>query len=84
VSERGLANARDIFQKEVPSGKKRDHGHLYDVRFALDHPSNILLDRLYDLDRVHDGLKLWVVTLCDRLVVKHRTSLTKGIKTVNF
>lgn len=49
MGECRFSNPRYIFEQEMPARQERDQAHFDHVRFAFDHPRNILLDGLNDI-----------------------------------
>ena len=59
VSQRGFADSRNIFEKEMPASEQCDEAHLNDMGFPFDHSSNVLLNGPDGLRRSHDGISVW-------------------------
>jgi hypothetical protein len=57
MGERRFPDSRYVFEQEVPARQERDQAHFNDMRFAFDHPRNILLDGSNDIRWIHDGLR---------------------------
>lgn len=83
MRKRRFADSRYVFEKEMPARQERDQAHFDHMRFALDHPRDILLDSLNGFCWIHIGLQRGIL-LENGLVIRHRRSLTKGLETVNY
>lgn len=77
MRQRRFSDPRDIFEKKMSARQERDQTHFDHMRFALNHPRNIVLDGSNGFRCIHDGTNVWDIAV-ESAADRTRSKSNKG------